>query len=143
MHDDIWPALCLVDLKCVILGRLQRCGRSPVELAPLDVNTILAYCHAQIFHGKHSTSLAAALSTTAISWSLNTEVIVLGFCSTVLSTLCSSRCCRSRRPTRAESAHSIATGGVGRSDSRKLVCIGGNIRDEFLCCQSKQAREVW
>jgi hypothetical protein len=119
----------------------RKYASSPVELAALDVDTVLSNRHTEVLHGKHCTSLTATLTTTAVSWPLDAEIVVLGLGSTVFTALCRG-CCTWCSCCASKTAHGVIACGVGRTNARELVRIGGDICNEFLSRKSQKAGKV-
>jgi hypothetical protein len=71
---------------------------SPVELTPLDVDTVLAHCHAEVLHSKHRPPLTTALAAAAVSRPLDSQVVVLSLRAAVFTALRRGGCawCSSR-----------------------------------------------
>jgi hypothetical protein len=109
----------------------RKYASSPVELAALDVDTVFSNSHTEILHGEHCPSLAATLTTTAISWPLDAEVVVLGLGSAVFPALRWS-CCTWCSCCASKTAHGVVACGVGGTNARELVCIGCDVCNELL-----------
>jgi hypothetical protein len=116
--------------------------RSSIELAALDVDAVLAHGHAEVLHGEDSPSLAATLSTTTVTRTLDAEVVVLGFGSGVLAALSPSWCRCALGASCSEPAHGVVACGVGRPYAGELVGVGCDVGDEFLGRKRKETGKV-
>lgn len=91
------------------LSRLQsRTWSSSVKFASLDVDAVFSNSHAEVFHSEDSTVLAAALATTAVARSLDTQR------STTTLILSASLCLSGNLKTTCgtEIAHQVVCAGV-------------------------------
>lgn len=114
---------------------------SSVKLAPLDIDTILAHRHAQILHGQHRPVLAASLPATAITRSLNAQrrTLILVFAPRLARLLARNGETRGG----AEGAHGVVGVCVARgADAAVLVCVGGNVGNEFLGGEGEETGEA-
>jgi len=112
---------------------------SAVELAPLYVDAKLANCHAQILHGQDRPVLAATLPTTSIAGSLNTQraTATLVFTARLVSRLPGD----GEAGGSAKTAHRIVCARVARANATVLVCVRGDVGDEFLCREREETGE--
>lgn len=117
---------------------MQLCRSLSVELAPLDVDAVLADCHAQVLHGEYGSVLATALSTTTITRTLHTQwpttALVLGVWLRLSGDW--------NTGSRSQIAHRVVGARVRCSDPAVLVCVCGDISDEFLGREREKAREA-
>jgi hypothetical protein len=120
----------------------QSCTLS-IELASFNVHAVFADSHPEVLHCEDSASLTSTLSATAISWALDTEIVVFCLGARVLAALCAAwRRCTLWSTRSTQSAHGVVASGVGGPYPRELIGIGSNVGNELLCRKREEAGEV-
>jgi len=111
-----------------------------IELAPLNIDTVLSNGHTQVLHGENGAVLASALPATAVPGPLNANRPVTWILVTGLVALLP----RDREARRgAEVAHRIVRILVAAgTDAAVLVGIGGYVGDELLRGEREEASEA-
>jgi hypothetical protein len=108
-----------------------------VELAPLDIDAVLADRHAEVLHGEHGAVLAAALAAAAVAGALDAEraalALVLGVGLRLAGYGDAGR--------HAEIAHGVVGRRVGRADPAVLVRVGRDVGHKLLRRERQQPRQ--
>lgn len=113
---------------------------SAVELSPLNIDTVLPSRHPQLLHRQHRPILATALPTTTIPGSLYTNgpAAPLVLASRLAGLLTGD----GEAGRGAEVTHRVVGVAVTGAHAAVLVCIGGEVGDEFLRREREEAREA-
>lgn len=116
----------------------SRHANSAIELAPLDIDPVFAHSHPQILHRQHGSVLTSALSTTAISRSLNPQRSSSPLAALLFATRLWCRLAGHREPCGGTQVpHRVVGAVVAGADSRVLVGIGCDVGDELLRCEGE------